>query len=73
VGYDRLTDHERRLQNVKVACFEFIMPVINVFLYKFKVRSLKCVDRAGASALLWLVLCHQTTKLDEYTIDVFTS
>jgi len=33
VGHDRLTDHERRLQNVKVVCFEFIMPVMNVFLY----------------------------------------
>jgi hypothetical protein len=33
VGYDRQTDHDRRFQNVKVACFEFIMPVINVFLY----------------------------------------
>jgi len=43
------------------------------FCTKFKVRSLKCVDKAGANTLLWLVLCHQTTKLDEYTTDVFTS
>jgi putative Mn2+ efflux pump MntP len=73
VGYDRLADHKRRFKNVKVACFEFIMPVINVFCIKFMVRYLKCVDRVGASALIWLMLCHQTTKLDEYTIDVFTS
>lgn len=51
-GHDRLTHHERRIHSVKVECFEFILPVINVFYYKYKVRSLKCVDRAGVSTLV---------------------
>ncbi|GFG34542.1 hypothetical protein Cfor_11895 [Coptotermes formosanus] len=62
VGQNRLTHHERRLHTVKVACFEFILPVVNVVCYRCKVISLQCVHRARVSALVWPFLRHQTTK-----------